>query len=251
MAHPFSLRTIRRLPFIRGFTQLEILVIVFIVGIMATMVAPSFGGVLEAARMKQTTVEIRSAFQETQRQSIRSNQACQAHVFIPSSLNKGSTIKGSCLNSGDRSLPEGIGLTTNIVSSPGSNTVDPQASSDIFSKMPVHRASWGDWFCWLSRTCDHNESPSFRSTQDVEVGIGFGPLGSAKFEIATNEEPTANYSHSAKFIAFRPHKIESKKTCVVLSRSLGLTRIGTYQGPLDPVEITTSGTCQIATWTEQ
>lgn len=247
--------------------------IVFIIGILAAIATPSLSGVLEAARMKQAAVEIRTAFQETQRQSIRNNRSCNAQILISGEETRASSITGSCLSSGDRALPQGIGLATNVLpissdssssesdsnsdnsgtsSSPSNNSGEDDDISVIpdAQSMKIHRASLlNDLLCyWKNRSaCD---SDSNQREPDKQADIEFGYLGAAKFNL-TPPENSVNNNATAQFISFRPNQMDAKKSCVVLSGSLGLTRIGTYQGSLDPVDISTTGKCKVSGWTEQ
>lgn len=247
MLVPTARRTIKKFWRSLGFTQIEILVIVFVIGIMAALVAPSFGGMLETAKMKQASVELRSAFQETQRQSIRNNKTCETSVFIPAQATRASNIKGACLASGDRPLPERIGIATNIspVESSGSS-----GSTSSFKPLQIHRAGFVNELICEFIECPSSSSESYTIQSDMVVNIAFGRLGSANFSLV-RDSSSPLYENSAKFVSYRPHKQEGKKSCVVISRSLGLTRIGTYQGSLNPADITDTGKCQVASWTEQ
>lgn len=267
MNFPSSFKSLQRSRFLQGFTQLEILVIVFIIGIMAAIATPSFAGMLETANMKQATLEIRTALQETQRQSIRQNQACDTRILIQANADQGSTIQGNCLTTGDRQLPHGIGLATNVVidpSSSGSTGAGP--SSQFLASLEVHRATLGGLPC--DSSIDSQCNPTDSSLENVDedgtdqnrlspgrsdkkVKVGFTSLGGANFEIATPSDNHRIEGQNAKFISFRPNKLDGEKTCVVISRSLGLTRLGVYEGSFDPVEITESGKCQVASWAEQ
>ncbi|NJN23853.1 MAG: hypothetical protein HC810_04950 [Acaryochloridaceae cyanobacterium RL_2_7] len=97
-----------------GFSQIEIFIIVFIMGVLATMALPSFHGMLQAAKAKQAAVEVRGAFQETQRQSIRGNLTCRTEIDIPAASVTASfaspVIRGNCLNSDAVKLPDGVTL---------------------------------------------------------------------------------------------------------------------------------------------
>ncbi|NJN23235.1 MAG: hypothetical protein HC810_00950 [Acaryochloridaceae cyanobacterium RL_2_7] len=42
-----------------------------------------------------------------------------------------------------------------------------------------------------------------------------------------------------------------KVRCLVISRRIGLTRIGYYQGGLSPQEITNEGQCKTLEWDQQ
>jgi Tfp pilus assembly protein FimT len=107
-------------------------------GILAAIAAPSFGSLLDSIKVNQTVTELRISLQETQRQAIRANKVCETQFTNSDDGNgngkgngkghgkglgkkhgKGSapnTIQGNCLTSGDRTLPEGVDIMTNIQS---------------------------------------------------------------------------------------------------------------------------------------
>ena len=46
----------------RGFTLLELIVVLFLAGLVAALVAPSFSGTLESSRLRSGAAEVRAAF---------------------------------------------------------------------------------------------------------------------------------------------------------------------------------------------
>ena len=291
---PHFRHRIRRYWRLLGFTQLEVFVIIFIIGALATIALPSFNGMLQAAKAKQAAVEVRGAFQETQRQSIRGNATCRTDIDIPDASVAAPVIRGNCINAGEVKLPEGVTLVTNVLP-----TTAPTASRDRDDlqpwERPIHKAVFGDILNGIVDTacaivpglpfiCPEQDgslpspsgspvissgdpSPSGSPTpsplqnsgngssefvsQPKEVSIQFGRLGSAQFQVAQDPSLGSTQDSSAKFVSVRPNNLKAKKPCVVLSGSLGLTRIGTYQGDLDPLSITREGLCQAEHWTQQ
>lgn len=114
----------------QGFTLIEMLVIVAIVGILSAIVAPSFLAYLNRAKVRDALTKAQGALQEAQREAIRKSKTCTIFVFAGNNaslrnsedlngngaLNTGEDLNGngvldtgSCLVTGDRKL-EGISL---------------------------------------------------------------------------------------------------------------------------------------------
>jgi type II secretory pathway pseudopilin PulG len=172
----------------RGFSLAESLVIAAVLALLMAFSAPGIAGALDRVKLNQAVVDVRGAFQESQRQAIRRGQPCA--VQISSNQRQ---VSGSCLMTGNRTLPEHIQLATNVAS----------ANSD--------------------------------------VQIIFGILGTAEFGIQT-ESPTAN-DPSAKIVFFLDRSSIPDKKCIVISNTLGLSRIGQYSGATGGSAITDTGVC--------
>ncbi|WP_404790552.1 Tfp pilus assembly protein FimT/FimU [Altericista sp. CCNU0014] len=211
----------RRLRFQQwGFTLIEVLVIVMVVGIVSAIAAPSFGALLDSIKVNQTVTELRSNLQETQRQAIRANKVCETLIAyakkdgtIHKNLNKATTVAEGCSASGDGKIPDGVDITTNIqaLSVPGSS---PTASDAIT--------------------------------------IRFVPSGSAEFAVKTAVSlPNLPSDPTGKVVAYIEGKQQQKKKCIAISNTLGLTRIGTYTGDIDPAAITDRGICSALDWKQQ
>jgi prepilin-type N-terminal cleavage/methylation domain-containing protein len=195
-----------------GFTLIETLVVIAVVGAIAAIAAPSFLSVMDSVKVDQTIAEIRGAFQETQRQAIRKSQLCSVSVEIasvaPSGGNTGGStdsneVLGNCLTSGDRKLPQGVDMATNIL---GNATAD--------------------------------------------VAVQFGSLGGADFGLVGNNSITLQ-DPSGKIVALVPTRSNVKMKCIAISNTLGLTRVGNYIGETNPTSISQSGICTALEWDKQ
>lgn len=93
----------------KGFTLIETLVIVFIMGILSAIAVPSFLALLERAKLNSAVAEVRGALQEAQREAIRKSKPCT--VTLNTAERK---VTSPCLVTGDRTLPEKVAMVTNI-----------------------------------------------------------------------------------------------------------------------------------------
>lgn len=93
----------------QGFTLIETLTIVIIIGILSAIAAPGLLGMLNRNKVNTALDEVQGALQEAQREAMRKSQSCT--VTLDSTNSK---FTGSCLATGDRTLPSGVSLATNL-----------------------------------------------------------------------------------------------------------------------------------------
>jgi prepilin-type N-terminal cleavage/methylation domain-containing protein len=90
-----------------GFTLIESLIVILIVGILIAMGIPSFIAAQNRAKLAQATDTVVASLQEAQREAIRRNQSCTLTLDKISHKIAG---QAGCLLSGDRILPDAIDL---------------------------------------------------------------------------------------------------------------------------------------------
>lgn len=91
-----------------GFTLLEMMIIVAIIGILAASATPSFFALNRRTQVNNALIELRGALQEAQREAIRRGRSCS--ITIPSGSNQ--TLSSTCLNTGSRTFT-GVSLRRN------------------------------------------------------------------------------------------------------------------------------------------
>lgn len=106
-----------------GFTLIEMLVTLAVVGVIAAIASPNFLGLLNRNRVNEATQQVEGALKEAQRQAMRRGQQCTININTTSK-----TISGAnCLLS-NRVLNDLIQLNTNrttiTFSGKGNITID-------------------------------------------------------------------------------------------------------------------------------
>ena len=99
----------------QGFTLLELMIVMTIVGILGAMATPSFLAMNNRAKVNDAVNTVKGALQEAQRQAMRNGKQCSITL---NTTNNTITSTNGCLVTGDRTLPTGV-----TMSSSGGNTI--------------------------------------------------------------------------------------------------------------------------------
>ena len=106
-----------------GFSLIEILITLVIIGILAAIAAPNILGMINSNRVKKGLVDLSGAIQEAQSQATRESDSCT--VTIDTADNE---ITGTCLLS-TRNLNENLDIVANIANNGTANNFDITFSS--------------------------------------------------------------------------------------------------------------------------
>jgi prepilin-type N-terminal cleavage/methylation domain-containing protein len=85
----------------QGFTLIELIVVILLVGILSAIAAPGFLGSITQARVRDGQNLVRGALAEAQQEAIRKSKSCL--VTIPNDVTN-PTITGNCFILGNRRL---------------------------------------------------------------------------------------------------------------------------------------------------
>jgi type II secretory pathway pseudopilin PulG len=222
-----------------GFTLLETLIIVVVMGVLTAIATPGLLSMMDGVKINQTITEVRGTLQEGQRQAIRKNQPCIVSL----------TALADADNSGNGNK-NGSGNGTKTGSNSGTKNGFPSDSPASSSLTTLEQ-------------CPATSDPDVPSGVDVAtnisqgtsdgVAVAFGIYGSAEFSVVgqTIEPTSAPKDPSGKIVAYIPDRSNVQKKCIAISNTLGLTRVGNYTGGVTPEEITRGGVCTALDWTTQ
>lgn len=241
MARRTRLRWLFRLRSL-GFTLIEMLVIVAVVGVLGLISAPSLIATMDSVKIDQNIAEIRTALQDTQRQAIRRSRICSVTMDIdthtPDSTEShsghGSTNISISSNSGSISISSSSGsISSSSSSGGGTNTLAGNCLTTGNPDLPT----------------GVDMATNLLGTPSADVEVKFGVLGSAAFNVVNSS--TTVQDPSGKIVTFISSKNNAPKKCIAISNTLGLTRVGRYSGGINPADITASGVCTALEWNKQ
>ncbi|WP_299489024.1 prepilin-type N-terminal cleavage/methylation domain-containing protein [Acaryochloris sp. IP29b_bin.137] len=274
-----------------GFTLAEKMVIVAIIGIAAAASAPSILASMNRAKVKQTMAEVRAALNETQREAIKGNKVCTLTLNFVDGKITGPCLKTGDRtletdveiatnltdpNSNTARTNEGQPVLIGSDVQPSLGLSDGETISQIaMAPVPQEqaKASKAGVVVQIIAKCKGNtesglglgtckdkddddddsengghDSPSSPGPS-ASIPIKYGVLGNPEFAIVSAQQTPAD--PSGKIVFYSPNDSKATKRCIAISNTLGLTRIGTYQGDMSPTAITDSGRCTAENWEEQ
>jgi prepilin-type N-terminal cleavage/methylation domain-containing protein len=142
----------------RGYSLIEVLIVVIIIGILAAIAIPNFAGLLAQQRVFEGFETVKGAIKEAQRQAIRRGKRCRIQIDTTNRTIKVKTpdIYGSyegCLLS-DRSLPTGVEIKTNYATPV--ITFSPRGNTNSAGTIVVY----------------HNQNNSTKKCLAISLGLG-------------------------------------------------------------------------------
>jgi prepilin-type N-terminal cleavage/methylation domain-containing protein len=97
-----------------GFTLVELLITLVVIGVIAAITAPNFLGLLSRNRVNDAALQVEGALKEAQRQAMRKGKICQIDINTPSKTISNPATNGCLLNT--RNLNNLIQLNSNLPS---------------------------------------------------------------------------------------------------------------------------------------
>ena len=131
-----------RRKFNQGFTLIEMLVTIIIIGVIASLAAPNFLGLLNQSRVKDGLAQVEGAIKEAQRQAIRKGKICKIRFTSSGTgdnlsiiqIHPDETISGraysysECLLS-NRELPKSVSFS--LLNSSSLETIDSTNEANL------------------------------------------------------------------------------------------------------------------------
>ena len=189
----------------QGFTVIELLIILLIVGTLSAMSVPSFLGLLNRSKVNNAVAQVQGALQEAQREAIRKTRICTVYVpnktYLPNGtyLLYGTELISNCFVTNDK-LSKGLS-SSGIPDGLPSKTLDVVAiATNLTTSLP---------------TDPKKITFSFRGTTTTE----------------------------GKFVLYMPENSTQEKRCLVISNGIGLMRTGKYSGSTSSATDINAGTC--------
>jgi prepilin-type N-terminal cleavage/methylation domain-containing protein len=229
----------------QGFTLIETLIILVIIGVLSAIAAPSFLSMFNRNKVNDALDQVRGALQEAQRQAMGKSRSCVV-VMTPSNQPKlasncfqianytikvsAAAISGATTVSVD-SLPVAIPSGTGLVFSKGATGVVTQNAAKGSNSLTL---SGG-----ISTAIQIGEIAPLRTLQDgVAMATnlsGTPPVIQFSFR--------GNTTASGKIVVYSSDNSTSKKGCLAISNGTGIMRTGEYSGSTSSTTDITSGTC--------
>ena len=239
-----------------GFTMLETIIIIVVIGILALITAPNFSSLLMSIKLDQTVAELQTELSGTQRSAIRGQKACVASLLVQNiegvsvpSFQSG--ILNSCQMSGDHDLAQGVSIASNVIPNPNkaslvpTQAATPDTPSSWWEKVKEYSA---DWWCKTFNKCPPGGTESLGDDPKV-VDVMYGAQGAVSYNVYSDRSVVDDMT--GKFVLFVSDHPRGKQKCIAVSKRIGLTRIGNYRGGMSPAEITDEGICTSKRWDKQ
>ena len=117
-----------------GFTLIEMMVTIIIIGVIAAIAAPNFLGLLNRNRVNEAARQIEGALTEAQRQAMRRGRQCSVSIDTANKIISNPAGGNGCLLS-NRNLNDLIQLDTNLPAAPN-NTITFSGKGNITGTTP-------------------------------------------------------------------------------------------------------------------
>ena len=227
----------------RGFTLIEFIVILMIVGILSAISVPSFLGMLNRNKVNNALAQVQGALQEAQTEARRRSKRCtvglsssnqsmltsNCFVLVDYTIQATAAAVSGATTVSVNSLPIAISNGTTLVFSSGaSGTVSANAAKGSNSLT----LSSG-----LSSAIASGETVAVRTLAD---GVGMQTNISGQ-QITVGLR--GNTSGAGTIALFMADSSVPQKRCIVTSNGIGIMRTGDYSGSTASASNITAGSC--------
>lgn len=206
---------------ILGFTLIEVLVIILVVGILSAIAIPSFISMIDKVNVNNAVIEVRAALQTGQREAIRRSQVCAVGLNL-----EAHTVLSYC-SSDERNLPDRVDLASNL----------SKDSSLPGSPIKVEFGVLGTAKFDTLEADDDEDNQGNSSSSKIET----------KYLEVSLSKPSNHQSDPSGKIVFYVANSSLNKKCIAISNTLGLTRVGNYTGEIKKnSNLAQKGVCRAA-----
>lgn len=152
----------------KGFTLIETLIVIIVVGILSAIAAPSFLTLYRRTQVNEALTKVQGALQEAQREAMRRSKSCTVSIPSGNDITISTTSTSGCLITGSRVLG------------------DPSTTSpDIQVELVPSTSPWVITFDFKGRysastgtvIVSHPDVPSFKKCLVLSPGLGLMRTG--------------------------------------------------------------------------